>query len=136
MDSDPLAQRYGRPPGGARPWYRRPVLLGLSVLFALLVIGYGVWVSLAQSSGPSFTEIGHSVVDDSTAEIRFSVTREAGQAVRCTVHALDADSSEVGLLQVDVAASTSDADVQETAEVKTTARAVTVEVVSCALVRA
>ena len=133
MESDLLAERYGRRPKDARPWYRRPVRLGLAVLGAVLVLAYGVWVAVAQTGGPSYTEIGHAIVDDTTAEIRFGVTREPGTAVRCTVRALDAGASEVGLLQVDVPASP-ERDVQETVRVRTTARAVTVGVESCTVV--
>jgi hypothetical protein len=131
---DVLAQRYGRRPGRAgRPWYRRPAPLGAAVLAAVLFVAFAVWVSVSQSQGPSFSEISHRVVDDRTAEIRFSVTREPGTAVRCQVHALDGSSSEVGLLQVDVPASP-ERDVQESVQVRTTSRAVTVGVESCSAV--
>jgi hypothetical protein len=49
------------------------------------------------------------------------------------VHALDDGSSEVGLLQVDVPAS-NERDVQESVQVRTTSRAVTVGVESCSTV--
>ena len=131
---DLLAERYGRRArDGGTPWYRRPVHLGLAVLGAVLVLGYGVWVSVAQSQGPAYSEISHQILDDRTAEIRFSVTREPGTAVRCQVHALDEGSSEVGLLQVDIPAST-ERDVQESVQVRTTSRAVTVGVESCSAV--
>jgi hypothetical protein len=134
VSPDVLAERYGRRPRGTgTPWYRRPVRLGLAILGAVLVLAYGVWISVAQSQGPAYSEISHRIVDDRTAEIRFSVTREPGTAVRCQVHALDDSSSEVGLLQVDIPA-TVDRDVQESVQVRTTSRAVTVGVESCSAV--
>jgi hypothetical protein len=97
------------------------------------VLSYGVWLSVDQSQGPSYTEISHEILDDQTAQIRFSVTRGAGVAVRCQVHALDDSSSEVGLLQVDFPAS-DDTEVQQSVQVRTTSRAVTVGVESCSAV--
>ena len=128
---DLLAARYGRRPRAGRPWYRRPLPLAAAVLGALLVLAYGVWVAVAQSQGPSSTAIGHRVVDDRTVEVRFAVTREPGTAVTCTVHALDAGAAEVGLLRVDVPAGP-EPEVQRTVQVRTTSRAVTAQVVSCA----
>ena len=131
---DVLAERYGRRPARTgRPWYRRPAPLAAAVLGGALLTAYGVWIAVAQSQGPAFSEISHRIVDDRTAEIRFSVTREPGTAVRCQVHALDGSSSEVGLLQVDVPAS-AERDVQESVQVRTTSRAVTVGVESCSAV--
>jgi Domain of unknown function (DUF4307) len=128
-----LAERYGRSPRTGRPWYRRPLPLAAAVLGAALLVAYGVWIAVVQSQGPSFSEISHRIVDDRTAELRFSVTRDPGTAVRCQVHALDGSSSEVGLLQVDVPASP-ERDVQESVQVRTTSRAVTVGVESCSTV--
>ncbi|WP_432561116.1 DUF4307 domain-containing protein [Kineococcus sp. SYSU DK003] len=134
VPADVLAARYGRRPARVgRPWYRRPVPLAAAVLGALLVLAYGVWLAVDQSRGPAYTEISHRIVDDRTAEIRFSVTRGAGVAVRCQVHALDDGSAEVGLLQVDIPAS-DDTEVQESVQVRTTSRAVTVGVESCSAV--
>ncbi|WP_432515184.1 DUF4307 domain-containing protein [Kineococcus sp. SYSU DK001] len=134
VDPAVLAARYGRrPPRSGPPWYRRPVPLAAAVLGALLVLAYGVWVAVEGTRGPSYTEISHRIVDDRTAELRFAVTREAGTAVRCQVHALDGSSAEVGLLQVDLPASP-ETDVQESVQVKTTSRAVTVGVESCSAV--
>nr|WP_276612419.1 DUF4307 domain-containing protein [Kineococcus vitellinus] len=107
--------------------------MAAAVLAALLVLAYGVWVSVAQSRGPAFAEISHQVVDDRTAWIRFSVTREPGTAVQCSVRALDADGAEVGVLQVPVPAGP-ERDVQQEVEVATTQRAVTVGVSSCSAV--
>ncbi|NAZ87224.1 DUF4307 domain-containing protein [Kineococcus indalonis] len=128
---DLLAARYGRRPRAARPWYRRPLPLAAAVLGALLVLAYGVWVAVAQSQGPSSTVIAHRVLDDRTAEVRVAIAREPGTAVTCAVHALDASSAEVGLVRVDVPAG-EQREVQRTVRVRTTSRAVTVQVVSCA----
>ncbi|NAZ81741.1 DUF4307 domain-containing protein [Kineococcus sp. R8] len=126
---DSLDERYGRRHAG-RPWWRRPVPLVAAVLLGVLVVAYGVWVAVVQSSGPSATEITHRVLDASSAEITFAVTREPGTAVRCTVQALDEASTEVGIAQVDVPAGPA-ATVQETTVVRTTARSVTVGVQGC-----
>ncbi|WP_432486024.1 DUF4307 domain-containing protein [Kineococcus esterisolvens] len=135
MPSDPsddlLATRYGRRPRPARPWYRRPLPLAAAVLGALLVLAYGAWVAVWQSQGPASTVLQYSVLDDRTAQLRFAVSREPGTAVQCTVHALDASSAEVGLVRVDVPAGP-ERQVQRTVQLRTTSRAVTVQVESCA----
>jgi len=134
IDSDVLAARYGRKPARrGRPWYRQPVKLVAAIVGAVLVLAYGVWLSIDLSRGPAYTEISHEIIDDSTAQIRFSVTRGAGVAVRCQVHALNDSSSEVGLLQVDIPAS-DETEVQQSVQVRTTSRAVTVGVESCSAV--
>ncbi|MEZ0164618.1 DUF4307 domain-containing protein [Kineococcus sp. LSe6-4] len=133
VPADVLAQRYGRRPRVGRPWYRRPGPLAAAAVGGALVLAYGGWLAVAQSQGPSYTEISHRVIDDRTAQIRFSVTRPAGTQVRCQVHALDSSSSEVGLVQVDVPAS-EETSVQESVQVRTTSRAVTVGVESCSAV--
>ncbi|WP_432523528.1 DUF4307 domain-containing protein [Kineococcus sp. SYSU DK006] len=130
---DVLAERYGRRSRTGAPWYRRPLPLAAAVLAGLLVLAYGAWVSVAQSRGPAFSEISHRVVDDRSALVRFSVTREPGTDVQCTVRALDADGAEVGVLQVPVPA-TPERDVQQEVEVTTTQRAVTAGVASCSAV--
>lgn len=126
---DSLDERYGRRHGG-RPWWRRPGPLVAALLGGALLTAYFVWVAVAQSSGPSATEISYRIVDDTTAEIRYSVTRSPGTAVRCTVQALDDASTEVGLARVDIPAGT-ERDVEQTTDVRTTARAVTVGVQGC-----
>ncbi|WP_432497969.1 DUF4307 domain-containing protein [Kineococcus gypseus] len=130
---DPLAERYGHRRRAQRPWYRRPLPLAAAVLGALLVLAYGVWVSVAQSRGPAFTGIGYRVLDDRTAEVTFAVTREPGTAVTCAVHALDAASAEVGLVQVRVPPA-GERTVQLTVPVRTTTRATTALVESCSAV--
>ncbi|WP_432535062.1 DUF4307 domain-containing protein [Kineococcus arenarius] len=130
---DLLATRYGRRPRPDRPWYRRPLPLAAAVLGAVLVLAYGVWVAVWQTQGPAYTVISHSVLDDSTAQLRFAVAREPGTAVQCTVHALDSSSAEVGLLRVDVPAGP-EREVQQEVRLRTTSRAVTVQVESCATV--
>jgi len=101
-----------------------------ALLGAALLAAYFVWVAVAQSSGPSATEISHQVLDDSSAQITYAVTRSSGTAVRCTVQALDDASTEVGIAQVDVPAGPR-GTVQETTVVRTTSRAVTVGVQGC-----
>ncbi|MFB9375658.1 DUF4307 domain-containing protein [Kineococcus gynurae] len=135
VPADHLAARYGRSPRGGRPWYRRPLPLLGAVVAALLVLAYGAWIAVEQTQGPTATEIGHRILDDSTAELRLEINHEPGVAARCTVAALSETSAEVGLLDVDVAAD-EPAAVQRTVTVRTTARAVTVRVGSCSEVRA
>ncbi|WP_337062104.1 DUF4307 domain-containing protein [Kineococcus sp. G2] len=130
---DLLAARYGRRPRPQRPWYRRPLPLAAAVVGALLVLAYGAWVAVWHTQGPATSVIGYDVLGEHAVELRFSVAREPGTAVQCTVHALDASSSEVGLLQVDVPAST-EREVQRTVEIRTTSRAATALVESCAQV--
>ncbi|MCI2238372.1 DUF4307 domain-containing protein [Paenibacillus sp. TRM 82003] len=131
---DLLAARYGRRPRPSRPWYRRPLPLAAAVLGAVLVLAYGAWVAVWQTQGPATTVIGYDVLGDRAVELRFSVARDPGTTVQCTVHALDASSAEVGLLRVDVPAGT-EREVQRTVEIRTTSRAATALVESCSQVR-
>lgn len=128
-EEDSLDERYGRRHGG-RVWWRRPGPLVAAVLGGALLAAYFVWVAVAQSSGPSATEISHQVLSGSSAQVTYAVTRSAGTAVRCTVQALDDASTEVGIAQVDIPAGPQ-REVQETTVVRTTARAVTVGVQGC-----
>ena len=128
-----LAQRYGRRGPGQRPWWRRPLPVAALVVLGLLACAYGVWVAVATSAGPSWTDVSHEIRGDGSVRVTFAVTRPAGTAVSCPVHALDANSSEVGLARVDVPAGGA-ATAQETIVVRTTSRPVTAEVASCAAV--
>ncbi|WP_432546784.1 DUF4307 domain-containing protein [Kineococcus sp. SYSU DK004] len=129
-DADLLAERYGRRRPGARPWWRRPLPLAGAVLGALALLAWMAWAAVVQTRGPAATEVAHRVVDDSTAELRFAVTRDPGTAVTCAVSAANDRNTEVGLVEVQVPPG-GGRTVELTTTVRTVERAVTVGVESC-----
>ncbi|GAB4588841.1 DUF4307 domain-containing protein [Nocardia sp. IFM 10818] len=98
------------------------ILLGAGVLIAGVIVAYLGY----QQYGPKDIEperIGYTVVDDSTVEVDFKLTRKNPETpVVCYVRALDADGVEVGRREVLVPAST-DGTVRLTTVVKTIERA-------------
>ncbi|MGQ4598193.1 DUF4307 domain-containing protein [Nocardia sp. R6R-6] len=114
--SGPPANRYGTQPLVRRRWIA-PVL-GAVVLLA----GLGVAYLGYQKYGPEDIEaeqLGYTVVDDSTVNVRFKVTRvDPAQPVVCFVRAMARDGSELGRREVLVEPSNSG-----TVELTTTVRA-------------
>ena len=128
-----LAERYGRRPAAGR--WRRPLSLAAAVAAAVVVLAYLVWVALAGTAERADpTLIGYRVLDDSRTEARFTVAKDPGSTVRCTLQALDAAHAEVGVLDVDLGPTGADL-VQRTSVIRTTNRAVTAVVRSCQVLR-
>ncbi|WP_067534177.1 DUF4307 domain-containing protein [Nocardia crassostreae] len=118
--SERPADRYGDAPRRNRRWVA--ILLGAGVLIAGVIVAYLGY----QQYGPKDIEpdrIGYTVVDDSTVEVDFKLTRKNPEIpVVCYVRALDADGVEVGRREVLVPASP-DGTVRLTTVVKTIERA-------------
>jgi len=115
-----------RPAAGTRRWW------ALGIVGVALASGLATWLALANSVGRvTWTDTEYRVVDDRSVRVGFDVHRPAGQAVTCRVEALDRSFGVVGVLEVDVPASTQ-RSVHEQVVVRTAARAVTGTVKSCA----
>ena len=90
------------------------------------------WRGLANSRGRvTWTDTGYRVLDERSVRVEFDVHRPSGQAVTCRVQALDTTFGVVGVVDVDVPA-TEHRSVHEEVVVRTTSRAVTGVVDSCA----
>jgi hypothetical protein len=96
-----LAARYGR----TRSRTRREKILGISVGVAILLTAT-LWVWWVGTE-PGTTQlqsrtIGHEIVDDSTVEVIFEVSVEAGTTVECALESLDTAYGIVGWVQVEL----------------------------------
>jgi len=77
-----------------------------------------------------FGLIGYQVVDDATVEITFEVHKPLNDTVRCAVLARDRSSTTVGTRDVTIGPADRD-PVRVTEQFPTSARAATVDVISC-----
>jgi hypothetical protein len=116
-----------RPAPGAAKWWVT------ATIGILLGCALAVWFGLASTVGhPSWTVQGYHVIDDRAVEVSYLVSRPSGRDVTCVVRALDKSFATVGLVEVHVPGSDT-SSVQRTTRVRTTTRAVTGEVKSCAI---
>lgn len=114
--SGSVGDRYGRTPTRRR-WMLPVLSVGVIVLgLVIAFIGY-------KQFGPKDIDpeqLGYTVVNDSTIEAHFKVTRtHPEKAAFCFVRAMDTDGNEVGRREVLIAPSTSG-----TVELKTIVRSV------------
>ncbi|MBF6086454.1 DUF4307 domain-containing protein [Nocardia cyriacigeorgica] len=95
------ADRYGARPSGQRT--RRKLIalgLGLVVLVAGVVVAYLGWSKYGPDDIQA-EQLGYTVIDDSTIEVRIKVTRDdATEPVVCFVRAMSRDNAEVGRREV------------------------------------
>lgn len=92
MDDQDLAQRYGAP---SRT--RRGILIGASVLIALVFGVWIGWVALFYGNPDARSElVGFDVVDDHTATARIDVSVKDDVEATCTVRATSEDHTIVG----------------------------------------
>jgi len=114
-----------RPAPGAATWWV------VATIGILLGSAMAIWWGLASTVGkPTWTVMGYHVVDDRSVDVTYLVSRQPGQDVTCTLHALDTRFATVGLIEVQVPASDT-SSVRRTTRVRTTTRAVTGVVQSC-----
>jgi len=113
-------------PGDAKWWV-------VATVGILLGCAMAVWWGLASTIGtPSWTVLSYRVVDDRTVDVSYLVSRPTGRNVTCVIRALDRGFGTVGLIEVHVPGSDA-SSVRVTTRVRTTARAVTGLVRSCAV---
>jgi hypothetical protein len=113
-------------PGAAKGWV-------LATTGILIGCGMAVWWGAASTVGhPSWTVVSYRVVDDRNVDVTFLVSRPTGREVTCVVRALDRGFATVGLVEAKVPASETSSQTRTT-RVRTTTRAVTGVVKSCAI---
>jgi len=113
-------------PGTTRWWV-------VGTIGILLGCALAVWLGLASTLGkPSWTDLGYRVIDDQAVDVTYQVSRPNGRDVTCAIRALDKGFATVGLVEVRIPGSDA-STVQRTTRVRTTTRAVTGLVRSCAV---
>jgi Domain of unknown function (DUF4307) len=113
-------------PGSAKWWV-------VATIGILLGCALAVWWGLASTVGkPSWTVMSYRVIDDRTVDVTYLVSRPTGREVTCVISALDRSFATVGLIDVHVPGSDA-STVKLTTRVRTTTRAVTGVVQSCAM---
>ncbi|MBB5912617.1 hypothetical protein BJY24_001484 [Nocardia transvalensis] len=126
--ADRVADRYGTRPRRHRRWI--PYALGAAVVLAGLIVSYAGYSKF----GPKDIEpeqLGYSIVNDSTLDVHFKVTREhPDRPVVCFVRGMDSDQAEVGRREVLIPASTS-GTVELTTTVRTTGRPAAGDIYGC-----
>jgi hypothetical protein len=142
-----LQERYGRT-SGPRSRSRRLILLGAGALVLVLTVGFIGWVTVLKRPDLNWQDLSFDVTSDSQVRVTFDVAfsgrarsraaRDAGDAgsglpsAICTVHALNAVQTEVGLRDVRVQAGPH-GRVRATVTVATSERAATGLVKACTL---
>jgi Domain of unknown function (DUF4307) len=117
-------------PGAAKWWVVATIGIALGCAMA-------VWFGLAGTLGkPSWQDVGYRVIDDTTVDVTYLVSRPDGRDVTCVIRAMDQGFATVGLVEVRIQGSDNSSDnssVQRTTRVRTTTRAVTGVVRSCSV---
>lgn len=106
---------------------------GWWLLAAVALVGAiatAVWFGISASSGVSWTDAGHQVVDDQHIRVRFDVVDTKRRPLTCSISALGEDHGVVGRSTQRFAASEFDST-RHTVTLRTTQRAVTGEVEEC-----
>lgn len=98
---------------------------GVAVMSAL-----AIWWGVSASSGLSWTDTGHNVVDDRTIQLRFDIVDHDRGPVTCTLSALAESKAVVGRRTVQLPASEFDST-RHVVEVRTAQRAVAGKVDDC-----
>lgn len=93
-----LDERYGRTRSRRTPW----VIAG--IVAVLLVGAYG-WSIVAQSMNQvDADDLGYTLVDEHSVDVRFQITGVQGKDVVCIVEALDEEFGVVGWKVVEIPA--------------------------------
>ena len=133
-----LEERYGRrtiAPG------RRLVLLAAVVVVAVLTLGFIGWITVIKRPDVNYQDLGYQVSSPAQVQVVFDVSfsgRSRSHApgrrptAICTVHALNAEQTEVGLQDVRVT-SGPQGRARATVTLPTSERAVSAEVKACKL---
>lgn len=99
-----LDARYGRTAPRRARTRLIAILAGAGVL--VVVVAWVIWAGLLGPSASLETrDLGYTLQDASTIEVRYEVTVDAGRSVACAVQALDAGFEIVGWKVVELPAS-------------------------------
>jgi hypothetical protein len=124
-----LDDRYGRSP--RRRIRARWVAIIVGALMLIVVAAWVVWVGLLSTPASIETQdIGATIIDASTVELREGVTVDPGTRVTCSFQALDGDFAIVGWKVVQLPAATERSRVI-TERLRTSAPAVSGLIGSC-----
>ena len=124
-----LDDRYGRTP--RRRMRARWVAIIVGALVLTVVAAWVVWVGLLSTPASIETQdIGATIIDASTVELREGVTVDPGTRVTCSFQALDGDFAIVGWKVVQLPAATERSRVI-TERLRTSAPAVSGLIGSC-----
>jgi hypothetical protein len=115
-----------RPAPGAAKWWV------VATIGILLGSALAVWWGLASTIGkPSWTVMTYRVIDDRNVDVTYIVSGPTGRPLTCVVTAMDRSFATVGQVEVHIPGSDA-STVEHTTRVRTTTRAVTGVVKSCA----
>lgn len=90
-----LDARYGRTPG--RRIRARWLAVAVGAVVVVVVVAWVLWAGLFGTTASIETQdIGATIVDSSTVDLREQVTVDPGTEVTCSFQALDADFAIVG----------------------------------------
>ena len=104
MDLNTLAARYGRTPRGVRRTRVLAIAAGAAVL--VVVVIWVVWAGLfGPQAGLGTRDLGYELADESTIDVRYEVTVDAGRTTSCALQALNSDFGIVGWKVVEIPAS-------------------------------
>lgn len=127
MTSADLDDRYGRSTSPVR----KRLTWGVIGVIAVGFFGYLGWTTVASNmNAVSVDDLGFSVVDEHTTEVRFQFTAPAGRDVVCAIEALDEEFGAVGYSLVTYPAGEHRAQ-KHTENVRTVAEATTGFVSGC-----
>jgi len=125
MSSDVLAERYGAP----RPWRRRATA-GLSVVVAVVFLGWLAWTAWAHSTPEVTSEMEtFTVVDEHTVDAVVVVDlRDDDVEATCLLRAFAEDHTTVGELEF---VPDPDLGARQRQSVRTDRRATSLELLGC-----
>lgn len=93
-----LDERYGRTGRRRLPW----IIAG--VLTAAVVVAFGWMIVVSEMNTVIADDVGFTVTDEHSVDLRFQYTAPRGSDVTCVVQALDAEFGVVGWKIVDIPA--------------------------------
>ncbi|NKY34272.1 DUF4307 domain-containing protein [Nocardia speluncae] len=127
---DHYTDRYGRAPRPKR-WRRLGALLTGVVVLAGTGIAYVGWTKFGPKDIES-EQLGYSVLDDSSVELRIRLTRsDPSVPVVCVVRAMSRDLTEIGRREVVIAPSGAEQTVQVSTVIEASEKPASAAIYTC-----